>query len=213
MSLKNPVSLLTSSTWLLVTALASFVSCVTVNVNFPESAVQKATDDYVKDLYRAKEKGKSGANPVNEPSAPTATEKKTSLELILATLTEPVAWADGDSFKVDSEKALGIRERLRSRLDEILTHKRGGLIGEGSDGKLVLKEAAQSKKLLLKKLEKLVADENGDREDLYSEIVRANGLQKDRKTNVQKSFSRSFQAESPSGTWVQSSDGKWTQKP
>ena len=27
------------------------ISCVTVNVNFPEGAVQKAADDYVKELY------------------------------------------------------------------------------------------------------------------------------------------------------------------
>ncbi|MEZ4871386.1 MAG: hypothetical protein R2827_03890 [Bdellovibrionales bacterium] len=27
------------------------VSCITVNVNFPEAAVQKAADDYVKELF------------------------------------------------------------------------------------------------------------------------------------------------------------------
>src|SRR3954470_20952661 len=72
----------------------SFAACVTVNVNFPESAVQKATDDYVRDLYRAKEKGK--------PAAPAA-KKESSFEM--PSLINS-AMADDDVFKVSTDKAL-----------------------------------------------------------------------------------------------------------
>ena len=53
MTLKTTACLMSSAI-----ALASLTAaCVTVNVNFPESTVQKATDDYVKELYKAKERG------------------------------------------------------------------------------------------------------------------------------------------------------------
>jgi uncharacterized protein YdbL (DUF1318 family) len=183
--------------------ISSSAACVTVNVNFPESAVQKATDDYVRDLYRAKEKGNKPA-PAAEPSA----KPQAAFELI------PSAHADeGDLFRVDTDKALSIREKLRGRLDEVLSQKRAGVVGESNDGLLVLKSPDKLKKLLLKKVEKLVSDENSDREELYGEILTANGLPRTRLKNVQKSFSRSFQAESPSGTWVQDIEGKWARKP
>ena len=48
---------------------------------------------------------------------------------------------------------------------------------------------------------------------LYAEVADTNGLAGDRATGVKSNFARSFQAESPSGTWLQSADGTWTQKP
>jgi uncharacterized protein YdbL (DUF1318 family) len=181
-------------------------SCVTVNVNFPESAVQKATDDYVRDLYRAKEKGKS-------PS-PTPEASKTSfLENFGGSLLIAQAWADAEGmFRVDTPKAGEISERLKSNLSEVIAQKRAGVLGETNDGMLKLKAPEKLKKLFIQKIEKLVADENKDRGELYAEVVRANNLGKNRLKDVQKSFARSFQAESPSGTWLQDSDGKWAQK-
>lgn len=186
------------------------LACVTVNVNFPESAVQKATDDYVRDLYRAKEKGKS---PI-----PSATPHQSSLEKIIrnaySEIGIPSAWADGDFvFKVNSERATQIKGRLASRLDDVLNQKRAGVVGESNDGKLVLKNPDRLKKLLEQKVKALVESENQDREELYKEILKANGLPEARLADIRKSFARSFQAESPSGTPVQGTDGGWTAKP
>lgn len=178
--------------------------CVTVNVQFPESAVQKASDDYVRDIYRAKERSKS---PNGEPS-PTASP---ATGAAWSFFTE--ARADDDIFKMDSDKALAIKDRLKARVEEVINLKRSGAIGETNDGRLVIKEAGKLKKLQAKKAEKVVADENKDRDELYDEILRINGLQAARLKSVQKNFSRSFQAESPSSTWVESTDGKWAQKP
>lgn len=178
--------------------------CVTVNVNFPESAVQKATDDYVRDIYRAKERSKS---PNGEPS-PAASPVTGAAWNLLAP-----AFADDEIFKMDSDRALAIKERLRGRVEEVINLKRSGALGETNDGKLVIKEGRNLKKLQAKKAEKVVADENRDRNELYDEILKINGLQAARLKSVQKSFSRSFQAESPSATWVESTDGKWAQKP
>jgi uncharacterized protein YdbL (DUF1318 family) len=186
---------------LLISSLAlgaAATACVTVNVNFPESAVQQATDDYVRDLYKAKAKGKEAA-PAEKPKA--------SFELI------PSVWAaEEEVFKVNTPGAAKIQARQAERLDEVLALKRAGALGETKQGTLVVKDAGKLKPLQAKKAEKVVADENADRADLYKEVVKANGLPSNREKNVAASFARSFQGMSPSGTWIEGADG-WTQKP
>lgn len=179
-------------------------ACVTVNVNFPESAVQKATDDYVRDLYKAKEKGKPA--PSSEQSSTPASKLTTFFSKVL------IQDAYADDFKVQSAKADTIKARLKSRLDDLISQKRSGNVGESNDGKLVVK-AAGLPPLLMKKVKTLVDEDNSDRMDLYKEVANLNGLGGSGISTVQKSFARSFQSISPSGTWVQDSDGNWTRKP
>ncbi len=189
---------------LILATLGLAVGCVTVNVNFPESAVQKATDDYVRDLYRAKEKGKS---PTPEASAKTTSSLGNGFQLI------PSAEAAEVNIKVDSNKALALKGKLASRVAEVILQKRAGALGETNDGLLEYKGSDQVKPLLKRKIEGMVAAENSDRIELYDEVATANAIPKGRIKDIQKSFARSFQAESPSGTWLQDSEGKWAQKP
>jgi len=183
---------------------AAVASCVTVNVNFPESAVQQATDDYVRDLYRAKSKG----GKIEDPSAPpTSTKPSASFEFITS------VYADASSFKVRTPKSMGIQEKLAGRLDEVLQWKRQGMLGESKEGLLVVRNGDKLKPIQAKKLEALAVAENEDRSGLYAEVADTNGLAGDRASGVRANFARSFQAESPSGTWLQSADGTWTQKP
>jgi uncharacterized protein YdbL (DUF1318 family) len=87
------------------------------------------------------------------------------------------------------------------------------VIGETNDGKIVIHDASKLKPLLKTKVEGLVQGENRARDALYSEVMQSNHLPGDTLSSVKKSFARSFQAESPSGTWVQGEDGSWSQKP
>jgi uncharacterized protein YdbL (DUF1318 family) len=186
-------------------SISLLTACVTVNVNFPESTVQKATDDYVRDLYRAKEKTQPQA-PAPGPSAGPVAERPWSFF--------PEALADeAPNFRIGTSRALNIKERLRSRVKDVIAQKSSGVLGETQDGLLVIKDKSKIKPLLQKKIEKLVSDENSDRQALYDEIVSANQLPTARRKDVALSFARSFQAESPSGTWVQSATGAWTRKP
>ncbi len=191
-------------------------ACVTVNVNLPESAVQKATDDYVHDLYRSRDKPaakspvpSASAAPMPAASPTTRTSRAVDFSLFNS------AWADSTdgTLRVTSAKTEEIRTRLRSRLDDVLNDKRQGILGEGADGLLVVKDPSKvPSKLLLKKVEKLVAEDNQDRNELYEEIQKSNGLDSSRLPGIRKSFARSFATESPAGTWVQDVDGKWSQK-
>lgn len=183
----------------LVLGFAGLVSCVTVNVNIPDSAVQQATDDYVKDLYEAKAKTKPAPSP--SPS----NSHRAQFELI------PQAYADTNAVSTDSPKAHDISERLKVRLADISTLKSAGTLGESNDGKLTIKGTI--KKGDEKRVWKLVNDENGDRFELYHEVVAHNGLNKGNLETIARNFAHSFQKHSPAGTWVQDDAGVWSQKP
>ncbi len=187
---------------LLLAATLALSACVTVNVNFPEGAVQKATDDFVKDLYRARDRGaKPDVAPAPSTSAPTS-----AIDFLI-----PSAMAD-DSFVVKTPAALAIRDKMSAMVNEVLTHKRSGALGETNDGLLVIHQPDQVKKLQVARVKQVVETENANRIALYSEVLAANGLKPARLKDVRVSFARSFQAESPSGTWLQEADGKWSQK-
>ena len=214
---------------------SGFAACVTVNVNFPESTVQKATDDYVKELYKAKEKGRSGGagsdtTPQSSKKTPPKPQPETGpgaadgdvgkpqpggptswLKLLPSFDLAPLAMAaEADfTFNVNTPKATEIQQKLAAKLSEVDSQKAAGNIGEGSDGLLVVR-AKQA--LLAKKLELLVKEQNGHREELYEEIQTANKMSKSRLPDVKKSFARSFQKHSPAGTWIQDSGGGWSQK-
>jgi uncharacterized protein YdbL (DUF1318 family) len=184
-------------------------ACLTLNVNvhFPESAVQQATDDYVHQLYLQKEKGKTAKPDTPTPRGETPPRSGLGISLFAS------AWADGaPQFKIDSPAATQIKEKLAGLLNDVLAQKRAGVLGESHDGKLVLKAPEKLKSLLAQRVQKVVTDENAIREDLYKEILSSNHMSANHLIDVKKSFARSFQSESPTGTWLQDDEGKWSQK-
>lgn len=203
---------------LCVVAVIGLTSCLrlTVNVNFPESAVQQATDSYVHDLYKQKEKGKPAKQesvPETEPSSePSKTPPPKSSIFDLNLVSSVWAADSSQQLHMDSPKALKIRERLAKNVSEILIHKKSGVLGETNEGKVLIKEPDKLKKLLQKKVEKLVEEENAARAELYDELLVANHFAQSHLINIKKSFGRSFQAESPVGTWIQDEEGNWSQK-
>jgi uncharacterized protein YdbL (DUF1318 family) len=194
------------SLFFLVFSLA--VGCVTVNVNFPEGAVQKASDDYVRDLYRTKEQSK--ASP--KATAPPVDDSAFLSPREILNHIVPSALAD-DSFNMSSARLEDLKQKMKVNVPDVIAQKRAGVLGETSEGKLSIHDSSKLKPLLKKKIQDIVKEDNQLRDSLYSEVVRSNHLPSNSLSAVKKSFARSFQAESPSGTWVQSETGTWAQKP
>jgi uncharacterized protein YdbL (DUF1318 family) len=208
--LKKPATLRNFKSGFIFASLALLVACVTVNVNFPESAVQKASDDYVRDLYRTKEQSKA---PLPKTSATPTGSSALLLPRELFQWAIPSALADDLQLNMSSPKIAEIKNKMRAAVPEVIEQKKAGLLGETFDGKIVIHGASNLKPLLRKRLENIVNEDNASRESLYAEVVRSNHLPSENLISVKKTFARSFQAESPSGTWVQNADGSWTQKP
>ncbi|MBY0471691.1 YdbL family protein [bacterium] len=190
-------------------------ACVTVNVNFPESAAQKATDDYVRDLYKARERGKS------TPTPPAAGKQSSQNEFIFldwsigktAWAAESAAPTEAALFSLNSDKARTIKSNQAGRIDKLVKYKAKGLIGETNAGKVKLMDTGKVAELERNLVNALVQAENKDRDALYEEAVRLNGLSSEGLRNVEKTFARSFQGMSPTGTPIQAPDGSWSHKP
>jgi len=206
--------------WLVAAfVLGTLPGCLTLNVNMtlPEAAVQRATDDYVRDLYRAKEKGKTSApETAPSPGAAAGSAAKTSLLSPLDSI-DLIAHAhagDDVTVKLGGKAVEQIKERQIARMDELNAQKSAGLIGENNEGKLAFRTPEKTPKIdVMKKVQKLVADENADRDALYKEVLKANNADKSKLADIQKSFARSFQVHSPAGTWIQDMDSNWVRKP
>ena len=174
-------------------------SCVTVNVNIPDSAVQQATDDYVKDLYEAKAKSKP-AKPVTFPVDATPC----SIEIIPSGSTPKT-----DTVRPTARRLIDISDRLKSRLADISALKRP----RESSAKATTANSHQRKDqkgATKSRVWKLMNDENGDRFELYHEVVAHNGMNKGNLETIARNFAHSFQKHSPSGTWVQDDAGAWS---
>lgn len=186
--------------------LGMLSACVTVNVNFPESAVQKAADDYVRELYRAKEKKSSTPSSWLEPA------KQTQMALMLWEWLTPSASAAevNAEIKFDSPSIKAIQTQQAGLISELKNQKRAGYVGETKDGYVALREADKLPPPIKSKLEKLVKQENDYRDNLYNTIHSEQKLQKE---GVKRTFTRAYQGESPSGTWVEDSGGNWERKP
>lgn len=189
---------------LIISLLPLLSGCITVNVNFPEAAVQQASDSYVEQLYRMREeaeKQKAGSSEADKGAQLSPWQSPWSLLI-------PQAWAK--EFRMQSELITEIQRREASRLDQVERFKREGLIGENNQALLELR--GSPKTLQKRRIESLIKAENQDRQRLYEEVLRINGMDRGQKSTVVNKFANSFQNKSPKGTWIQNSQGQWSKK-
>lgn len=188
--------------------VATLSSCVTVNIKLPESAVQRVTDDYVRELYKVKER-KQSTDTEDSATAPTSFFK--SFSLVSDAMAEEQD-AELTAFKLDSPEVKVIQKEQAAIAAEITQFKRQGVLGESYNGQLVVKDASTVKPILKAKVAKLVEQENGLRTRLIDAAKDSSGASVDREV-VERSLRKSFQKYSPSQTWLQAEDGEWIKKP
>lgn len=197
--------------------MALAVSCVTVNVNFPESAVQRAADDFVRDLYKGttavasadekqtasdaasmkdsmkkSSKKKSGKLPAGSPAEPE--KKPTTYHFSL--IDSAYAIEVDARFKDDTPRALSLKRKMESRASQIHSWKEKGAICETMQGILKLSNPAKAGGDAAK-VSALVKSENDDREALYEELTEANKDKQMREEVVRRNFATAFRSISP----------------
>lgn len=191
--------------------LAAF-GCITVNVNFPESAVQHAADDFVNDLYNDK-----SSTPTAQTADPTVTPKSKKSHHKKAVPSEPTGFqfdlfSSAMAAEIDPPSepnfhtpgAEKIVEQIRPLIPEIKKYKQMGVFGETIDGDLVIKDQKKAD-ARAKEVEK---EERSLRKKLYETLA------DDNHTNVKiirKTMSKSLREHSPPGTWIEDESG-WHQK-
>lgn len=175
-------------------------ACVTVNVYFPASAVQKAADEIVEDV-RTK-----GQSPEIKP------DKSSWLKEGLEHLCGVQAAHAEMNIDVSTPTVRALREKMKGRFPLLKPFYDKGNVGENNRGLL---EIRVTEGLGLKdkaQLNGLVEGENKDRTALYKEIVSANKLGDEVMPQVQKLFANSWRQKSQQGWWVETDKGDWEKK-
>ena len=187
---------------LVVCALACVLAaCVTVNVYFPASAAERAADIIVKEVYDA------GA-----PAKPVSALPHTLRAGLVAVLNVlvPAAAAQQPDINISTPAVATLRAAMEARHAQLRAHYDSGAIGMQGDGLIVLRDPKPVPLEARNLVKKLVADENLDRNRLYTEVAQANG-HPEWEPDIRRIFAAAWVDNAPGGWWYQSG-GAWSQK-
>ena len=176
-------------------------ACVTINVYFPAAEVQQAAKEFVDKVI-----GEDAQDAMPAPA------DNGSGGMALLDFFIPAAQAQSVDINIRTPEIQAIQQRMAERFDASLrAHFDAGALGFGSDGLLVVRDAAAVPLRERAALNQAVADDNRDRKAVYREIAVANG-HPEWEQQIRETFARQWIASAKAGWWYQTSGGEWKQK-
>jgi uncharacterized protein len=182
-------------------ALAFAVSCITVNIYFPEATVRTAAEEIVQEIRKKDGQDKAVLEVTGVPGRGPAA----AFSLV------PAAWAQEETT-VSNPAIRALKESLKNRFPALKSFFDGGNIGETNKGLVEVRDEAALGLKEKAALRSLVKDENGDRAKLYAEVAKALNIEASQIDRVQKIFAESWIKSAEPGWWVQNEDGGWVRK-
>jgi len=190
---------------LIVAVLAAgFVlsACVTINVYFPAAEAEEAAREFVEKVI--------GDEPAAESAPPSEAKPSPGLGLLSFFIAD--AHAQGADISIRTPAIQAIQERMAERFQgQLLAGFDSGALGFGSDGLIVLRDAAKVGLRDRAALNQAIADDNRDRRAVYREIAVANG-HPEWEGQIRDIFARQWINSARAGWWYQGADGAWQQK-
>lgn len=183
------------------------VSCLTINIYFPEAEIQKTADEIVKEIRKSEEEKREEKKNVSDAgkAQKILSDRGNSFSLI------PAAYAQ-EEVEVSTPKIRALKQSLKERFPKLRPFFDKGNVGETNDGFIRIRDESGlnlKEKALLRNLEK---DENNDRRNLYSEIAKALDVDPSQIKKVWKIFAERWINEAKAGWWIQKEDGGWIKK-
>ncbi|MHB8053997.1 MAG: YdbL family probable chaperone protein [Candidatus Aminicenantales bacterium] len=178
--------------------VAAVLSCITVNIYFPETEVRKTAEDIVNDV-----RGSDKAAQDEIKKDPVI--KSAGFSLV------PRLHAQQET-EVTTPGIRALKESMKTRFAGLVSFFDAGRIGETMDGFLkILNEDGFS---LQDKagLRNIVKDENQDRKNLYHEVAQALNIDSAQIDRVQKIFAEQWIGKARTGWMIQKNDGFWVKK-
>lgn len=187
--------------------LVAFVvsSCVTVNIYFPASAVQKAADVIVEDI-RGVDK-----SPEKQKDKKQSKESQIIKDQKILSLGPSEVFAQID-IEVSTPAIRALKESLKGRFAQLKTYYDMGAIGENNKGLVETRDITGLNLKQKAEINRLVEQENKDRNALYEEIMKANKFGKEVLPEIQKIFANSWRESSLANWWIQKDTGEWIRK-
>jgi len=196
---------------------ALLAACITINVYFPEAAVKELSQQIENEVQqKAADEAVSAPEPTPTPVAPANEGPSVSLVSYIFSLGATNAYAAEDEVAAPEITNPAIRKIIDSRakrLAAINDLKAKGVIGESNQALLVVRnlDAIQGLKARAD-AQKLVKDENADREQLFKEIAAAKNVDLAQLPQIRATYAETLRQNARPGDWIQLPDGTWTQK-
>jgi uncharacterized protein YdbL (DUF1318 family) len=200
-------------------AVASLVigACVTINVYFPAAAAEKAADQIIDAVTGAATPRQGSGTPAAPPLSQHA--PRNAPNVLVAVIGHvlyavvPAAHAQGAAnLDISSPEIRGIQASMTARFPQLRKFFDGGALGLTPDGLVQIRDAASLSLPDRGLLNRLVAEDNKDREQLYAEIAKANG-HPEWADDIRKTFARRWVEHGAQPGWYyQNAGGAWVQK-
>ena len=195
----------------LVGVCSVLVACVTVNVYFPEAAAEKAADRLIREIY-GREAPDSTESGVDEQSFfDHAQPRAMQLAGVVLNWIIPVAHAQAPDINISTPAINRLKAVMTQRHQRLVPSYASGAIGMANNGMLTVRDAKAIAIRDRNPVKQLVAEENRDRNALYSEIAKANG-HPEWVARIRDIFARRWVGNAPRGWWFQDGNGSWQQK-
>jgi uncharacterized protein YdbL (DUF1318 family) len=180
-------------------------ACVTINVYFPAAAAEKAADRIIEDIWGPGQEPKPEGNEQSSLGHGAGDVLVAALDFVI-----PAAHAQAD-IDISSPAIRKLTGSMKSRAGQLDPFFGTGAIGLTADGLVEIRDANAVPLADRNRVRKLVADENADRNSLYSEIASANG-HPEWEADIRKTFAERWIANARAGWYYKTGAGAWTKK-
>jgi len=194
-------------------ALASllFAACVTINVYFPAAAVDKAADQFINDVTKG-----SSSTPPQSNYTPSQDEPNLLVAAIGQVLYALIPAAQAQNaeaaLNVNTPAVARIRSSMTARFVELEKFFASGAVGLTNNGLIEVRDINAVALPDRATVKRLVAEDNSDRAQLYTEWARASN-HPEWEADIKKSFARRWVATGAKPGWYYQDDsGAWKQK-
>lgn len=188
-------------------------ACVTINVYFPAAAAEKAADQIIDAVT-----GAAGARTAPATPPPTSQVEPRHTNLLFAAVGQvlyaivPAAHAQEANLDISSPQIRTITSSMQARFGQLQKFFDAGALGMTQNGLIEVRDASGVSLPERGLLNRLVAEDNRDREALYTEIANANG-HPEWAPQIRKTFARRWvERGARSGWYYQDAGGAWVQK-
>ncbi|MCF8104903.1 MAG: YdbL family protein [Desulfohalobiaceae bacterium] len=175
--------------WMTGLMLFILLGCVTINIYFPAEEVESVAGEIVDDVRKDETRQQEGESLDPDQSS-------LSGKIFLAFVASP-AFAAEDAVKVSNPTIRSLKAGMKKRFQQLKPYFRKGILAEGDDGYLVLKNDQDLSLKEKRDLKSLVEAENRDRKRLYTEVAKALDIEPSQIKEVARIFADKWQETVP----------------
>jgi len=187
-------------------AFLFLLSCITVNIYFPEAEVKKAAEEIVDEIRKGEEE-----KDKKDKEWPMMELDQMSLSMGSSSSLLPTVYVQQET-QVSTPKIRALKQSLKERFPKLKPFFDSGNIGETNDGFIKLRDESGLNLRDKALLRNLVNDENNDRRNMYAEVAVAMEIDASQISRIQKIFAQLWVKDAQPGWWIQNENGEWVKK-